>query len=250
MYHDLVSIIMPAYKAQSTIGAAIESAQRQTCKHWELLVVDDGSTDYTDLIVESMSRCDARIKLIKQLNAGPAMARQTGLNHAKGRYIAFLDSDDLWLPEKLERQIGFMKSENKALSFTSYRRFKSDTTSPGRVIAAPKTLSYKQLLGNTAIATSTAIVDTMLTGRLEMPNTYYDDFALWLKLTRCGWIAYGLNEDLMRYRVTKGSVSSNKVKSAKMVWRTYRQIERLGFAEATYCLTRYMLNGTIKHLGF
>jgi len=250
MSKELVSIITPAFKAAPYVSATISSVLRQTYDNWEILVVDDGSPDDTSEIVETIAATDRRVRLIRQENAGPAMARQMALDHASGRYIAFLDRDDLWLPEKLERQLSFMSDLNACLSFTAFRRISADGSLVGRVVEIPSELTYHQLLGNTAIATSTVLVDRDKSGPLKMRNTYYDDFALWLDILRPGRVGYGLNEDLMRYRVLTGSVSRNKLRSARMVWKTYRELENLGRMSAAHAFSRYMWHALWKYREF
>ena len=257
MYHrgtlipELVSIVTPAFNAERFIAQTLTSVIQQTYPAWELLVADDCSRDGTRALVERHAAGEPRVKpILLSRNSGPAAARQAAIDAAQGRYIAFLDSDDLWLPDKLERQLEFMKSRDAALSFTAYRRISADGAKVGRLIAVPECLSYRQLLGNTAIATSTAIVDRGKSGPLRMTRTYYDDFVLWLDITRRGFDACGLNEDLMRYRVVGGSVSRNKSRSARMVWRTYRGVEKLGLLHASWCFARYALNAARKYRSF
>jgi teichuronic acid biosynthesis glycosyltransferase TuaG len=246
-----VSIVAPAFNAAARIRETIESVLCQTCQGWELLVVDDCSSDGTREIVAEYVARDSRVRLIPQAkNGGPARARQAALERAQGRYIAFLDSDDCWLPEKLERQLAFMRRTGAAFSHTAFRRVTADGSRTGRLIHVPVQLTYAELLGNTAIATSTAIVDRARTGAFRMTETYYDDFALWLEITRRGFPAFGLNEDLMRYRVIGGSVSRNKLRSAAMVWRTYRDVERLGVARSSWAFARYAVNAVRKYRTF
>lgn len=218
---------------------------------WEMLVVDDCSWDRTREIVKNHAACDSRVRLIAlSRNCGPAMARQAALDAARGRFIAFLDSDDQWLPNKLERQLAFMQARQAAFTFTGYRRISLDDNRTGRVIRVPEQLTYRQLLGNTAIATSTAIIDRTRSGPFRMVKTYYDDFALWLEITRRGFHALGLDEDLMRYRVVDGSVSRNKLRSARMVWRTYREVEGLGVVRSCGSFARYAFNAVLKYQAF
>ncbi|MCP9451737.1 MAG: glycosyltransferase [Nitrospira sp.] len=246
----LVSVVMPAYKARLFIGDAICSVQVQSYVNWEMLVVDDGSPDKTAELVADLARHDSRIRLIRQRNSGPAMARQQALDAAQGRYIAFLDADDLWLPQKLDRQLAFMRERHAAISFTQFRRISADGTRIGHLVSIPDCLDYRGLLKRTAIATSTVIVDRHLTGDFRMTRTYYDDYALWLSLLRRGFIAHGLQEDLMRYRVVGKSVSRNKWRSAYWVWRVYRDVERLSLAEASWCFANYAVNGVLKYARF
>ena len=251
MIEGLVSIVTPAYNAERFLPEAIESVLRQTYGDWELNVVDDCSKDDTRGVVEGYAARDSRVRLLRLArNSGPALARQAAVEAARGRYVAFLDSDDLWTPEKLERQLAFMSRLGAGLSFTSFRRISDDGKRVGRLIPVPARLTYVQLLGHTAIATSTALVDRTLTGPFRMVKTYYDDFALWLEITRRGFAAFGLGEDLMRYRVLGGSVSRNKVRSARMVWRLYREVEGLGLMRAAWCFARYAGNAVRKYHAF
>ena len=243
-----MSIIMPAYKAESTIVESIESVIRQTYHHWELLIADDNSLDGTTSIVKSFSGSDFRIRLISStLNTGPALARNRALQQASGRWIAFLDSDDVWFPTKLADTIEYATRTNSALTFTGYRRFLSEDGRTGRFIHVPQSLSYFQLLRNTAIATSTVLVDTQITGPLLMKDVYYDDFACWLDILRRGFLAHGLNSDLMRYRVLPKSVSRNKLRSAVEVWRIYRISENLSIANSFISFLGYFLFALIKY---
>lgn len=247
----LVSIITPAYKAGAFIAETIHSVQKQNYRHWEMLIVDDCSPDNTCDVVEAKMASDPRIRLLRHTdNGGPAKARNTALAQARGRYIAFLDSDDLWLPQKLERQLKFMCEQKAVISFTCFRRISADGSKQGRLVAIPKRLTYGQLLRNTAIATSTAIVDRDLSGPFAMKLTYYDDFTLWLDLLKRGFVAHGLREDLMRYRVLGKSVSRNKGKSARMVWNTYRQVEGLGVVFASWCFVNYAFRAFLKYRAF
>src|ERR1700684_3695254 len=191
----LVSIITPSWNVAGLVGETIASVQAQTFSDWELLIADDCSTDNTAAVIESFAASDSRVKLIRQLrNGGPALARQAAIDQAQGRFIAFLDSDDLWLPAKLERQIAFAREHRAALSFTAFRRINEDGSVTGRLISVPASLTYDQLLRNTAIATLTALVDRDIAGPIAMKNEGYDDFCLWLSILKSGHVAYGLNE--------------------------------------------------------
>jgi teichuronic acid biosynthesis glycosyltransferase TuaG len=245
-----VSIITPAYKAERFIGDAIRSVQGQDHGDWEMVVVDDGSPDGTSEVAKEFARRDARIRLIRQENAGPAAARQRGLDEAKGRFVAFLDSDDYWMPGKLSRQLAFMSQREAAISFTQFRRVNLDGSIVGRLIDVPEKMDYVQLLGNTAIATSTVVVDREKTGPIRMTRTYYDDFALWLSILRKGFLAHGMTQDLMRYRVVGNSVSRNKLRSAYWVWRLYRDVEHLDPLRAGWYLAAYATRAWWKYRKF
>jgi teichuronic acid biosynthesis glycosyltransferase TuaG len=248
MTSDLVSIITPAYRCASVVGDTIRSVLEQTYPHWEMLIVEDCSSDNTREVLREWTKIDSRVRLIEQpKNGGPAMARNAGLERAQGRWIAFLDSDDLWVPQKLERSIAFAKFHQAPLVFTGFRRIPAEGAEVGRYIGVPRTLSYRQLLGNTAIATSTVLLDREIVGEVRMRKTYYDDFDCWLQLLKPGRTAYGLDEDLMRYRVMGQSVSRNKRNSAAKVWRAYRDLEQLSVPASCWYFANYAIRGLMKY---
>jgi teichuronic acid biosynthesis glycosyltransferase TuaG len=247
----LVSIITPSWNVERFIEETIRSVQAQTFADWELLIADDCSTDKTPALIEAISARDPRVKLIRQKkNGGPALARQASIDHAQGRYLAFLDSDDLWLPNKLERQLAFVREKRAALSYTAFRRIDETNTTAGRLIEVPASLTYEQLLKNTTIATLTALVDREITGPVAMKNEGYDDFCLWLSILRPGHTAFGLNEDLARYRVRGASVSSRPVRSAKWVWQIYRNVEHLPLIKSAWCFAHWGARAWLKRREF
>ncbi|HTH79833.1 MAG TPA: glycosyltransferase family 2 protein [Ramlibacter sp.] len=251
MNDKLVSIIVPAYRAASYIGRTIESVIAQTCGDWEMLVADDCSPDNTREVIAEWAARDPRVKLIaREKNGGPAATRNSALDRAQGRWIAFLDSDDMWLPAKLERSLAHAQANHAALVFTAYRRISQDDSRIGELIHVPRTLTYRQLLGNTAIATSTVLIDRSIAGDVHMERVFYDDFVCWLSILKRGHVAYGLDEDLMRYRVLAQSVSRNKGRSAREVWKTYRNVEQLGPVAASWYFGRYALNALRKYRSF
>jgi teichuronic acid biosynthesis glycosyltransferase TuaG len=247
----VVSIVMPAYNAAAHVAMAVQSVAAQTLADWELWVVDDSSTDATAVVVERLAERDRRIRLLRQdRNGGPAVARQRGLDVARARYVAWLDSDDLWLPDKLAAQLDFMRETGAALTFTAYRRISEDGSRTGRLVDVPRTLSYRGLLKHTAIATSTVLLDRARTGPLTVPRTHYDDYALWLALLERGEVAHGLQRDLMRYRVVRGSLSRNKGRSAWWVWRTYRDVRGMGHVDSAWCFAHYAVRALAKYHRF
>ena len=249
-YSDLVSIVMPAWKAERYIGESIESVIAQTYTNWELIVVDDCSPDNTSAIVQKYCKRDSRIQLIRsKSNGGPADARNQALKQAQGRWIAFLDSDDLWDEQKLCKQILFHEAQGSVLTYTEYRRFQ-ENKSPGKVVSVPQSLTYFEILGNTAIATSTVMVDRNISGPLHMKDIYYDDFGCWLDLLRNGGKAYGLRMCLMEYRVLTASVSRNKIKSSVEVWKIMRKTEGLSLFMTLKCFTSYVFRAVLKYATF
>jgi len=246
-----VSIIVPAYRAAAFIDRTIESVRAQTYAEWEMLIADDCSPDNTRNIVAKWAEQDPRVQLIAlDKNGGPAAARNAALEKAQGRFVAFLDSDDMWLPAKLEHSLAHAKSHDAALVYTGFRRMTQDGGRTGDYIGVPPSLTYRELLGNTAIATSTVLVDRAIAGNIRMQHVYYDDFVCWLSILKSGHIARGLNEDLMRYRVLAKSVSRNKGKSAREVWKTYRNVEHLGLMPSAWYFSSYALNAARKYRKF
>lgn len=236
----LVSIVMPAYNSGKTIRQSINSVRAQVLVEWELLVVDDCSSDDTCSIVKEYTSVDKRVRLIQQsVNVGPACARNIALRSAQGRYIAFLDSDDCWLPRKLERQVDFMVEKKAALSYTLYRRFTVDVNEAGPLIKLPLSFTYVELLKNTGIGCLTAMIDRKILRSVEFPSVKHEDYVLWLSILKSGFVAHGLMEDLGRYRISKSSVSGNKIRSASWVWGIYRDTEKLNPIRATWCFLHY-----------
>jgi teichuronic acid biosynthesis glycosyltransferase TuaG len=245
-----VSVITPAYNAAAVVGEAIRSLQNQTFASWEMLVVDDCSTDDTAAVIAAFANNDERIRLLRSAqNAGPANARNVAMTAARGRYMAFLDSDDLWLPEKLQLQLAFMAEKDAALSYTAYRRFREDPQRAGPLVAARPEFDYRALLKNPGMACLTVMVDRERTGPFTMPSVRHEDYALWLSLLRGGLRSHGLNVDLARYRISETSVSSNKLRSAKWVWDIYRNSERLRLPHASWCLAHYAIHAVRKRRG-
>ena len=246
----LISIVTPAYKASRFIAETIHSVREQTHDNWELIIVDDGSPDDTCAIVEQSAQEDCRIRLIRQRrNYGPSAARNRALEASTGRYIAFLDADDLWLPEKLERQVRFMSDVDAAISFTGFRRISETGDTCGRLTRIPDRLTYGQLLRNTAIAASTVLIDRNMTGSFRMSTAPCDDYFLWLEILRRGFVCHGLQADLMRYRVVDNSCTRNKRRNALNVWRTYREIG-LNMPYAGWCFANYAVRAWLKYRRF
>lgn len=251
LQNDLVSIITPAFRSALVIGETIKSVIAQTHSSWEMLIVEDCSPDNTRDVIRQWAQTDPRVRLIAQeRNGGPATARNAALEQASGRWIAFLDSDDLWLPLKLERTLAHAQAHQAALTFTGFRRITADGTKVGGYIGAPRSLSYRQLLGNTAIATSTVLLDRKVVGDIRMKKTYYDDFDCWLQILKRGHLAYGLDEDLMHYRVMGQSVSRNKRHSSAHVWRAYRDLEGFSLPAALWYFSQYAIRGVLKYKKF
>ncbi len=235
----LVSIIVPVYNVEGFISETMESVVKQTYPCWELLLVEDGSSDGTAAVIEEYvsQRKEERIRLIRQpSNMGAARARNRGLQEARGRYIAYLDADDLWMPRKLELQLAFMESRGAAFAFTGYEFADENARGTGKVVRVPQTLSYRQALSNTTIFTTTVMFDTEKISRelLEMPVIKSEDTALWWKVLRNGYTAWGLDENLALYRRAGKTLSSNKLEAIRRIWKLYRDAEGLGVLRSAW----------------
>lgn len=244
----LISIIMAAYNAEKTIEQAINSVLSQTYPDFELLVVNDCSTDKTAMLAEAIVKKDDRVRLISnEKNSGVSYTRKHGLEEASGEWVAILDSDDAWVPEKLEKQINLQKKTNADLLFTGSAFMDADGKPIDWYLAAPAEVTYRQLLKQNVLSNSSALV------RKELYAKYYavgdgmhEDFALWLNILKDGRKAYGVDEPLLIYRIAKSSKSGNKFKAAKMNWNTYRYIG-LNPIEAAYYEGWYMIKNVIKY---
>lgn len=220
----------------------------QTYTNWEMLIVDDYSADNSLQILKKYN--DKRIQLIElDKNVGASESRNVAIRKAKGKYIAFLDSDDLWEPQKLEKQISFMETEGIAFSFSTYQPMSDDESKLYSIIHAPKIVTYSSYLKKTIIGCLTVVIDREKTGGFEMPNIRSShDMALWLLIMRRGFDAYGLDENLARYRIVSTSNTANKWRAAKDVWKVYRQFEKLSFFYSIWCFLNYAFNAIIKRI--
>lgn len=250
--HDvgMVSIITPSYNAANFILDTIRSVQSQSYKNWEMIIVDDCSQDNTVEIIEKERFEDHRIKLIRlEKNGGPAHARNQAILASEGRYLAFLDSDDLWLPQKLEKQISFMNHHHIFFSYTAYRIMEEDGKETDVVFQMPPQIRYEDLLKNTSIGTLTVMLDKERLGNVQMPlyRDCSEDYGLWLTILSNGVGAYGLNEELALYRKREKSLSSNKWKSARKTWNTYRKVGQITIPSAMWYFVNYSLHAFRKH---
>lgn len=247
-----VSIITPTWNSSKYILDTICSVQNQTFNEWEMLIVDDCSTDNTCEIVESVAKNDVRIRLIKQSkNMGAAIARNQGLKNAEGRFIAYLDADDIWLQDKLKHQIEFMLANNYAFSCTSYEVIDDKGNSLDKKIHMLPFVNYTGFLTNNLLQTVGIMVDTDLVDKsyLVMPDIRRrQDAATWLQVLKAGYNCYGLDEILAQYRRAENSLSSNKMKAVTGVWYLYRKIEHLSLPFASYCFIRYAVLAVRKRL--
>ena len=244
-----VSIIMAAYNAEKTICRSIDSVLAQTYSDFELLVVNDCSKDRTQEIIKGYSQRDARVKLIDNPhNMGVSYTRLNGLNAAAGEWIAVLDSDDAWLPEKLEKQMELQKQTNAVLLYTGSGFVDDDGRSIDWVLNVPEKVTYRELLKQNILSNSSALCRKDLYSKhYAIGDGMHEDFALWLNILKGGEVAYGVNEPLLIYRVSNNSKSGNKIRAAKMNWNTYRAVG-LSLYEAAYYQLWYALNNVKKYI--
>jgi len=240
----LVSIITPVYKSERYIEQTIRSVQAQTYREWELLLVDDCSPDHSRELIERLAAKDSRIRYRRlEKNSGAAVARNTAIAMARGQYLAFLDSDDLWEPEKLSRQLQFMAEKGCAFSYSRIRMTDSEGNTIKDNISVPESIGYRGLLRRTVIATSTVMLDREQTGDFRMPlRRGGQDYATWLQLLRRTGRAYGINESLTAYRNSGGSLSSNKLDSIRQVYQIQTHDEHISRPRAvlnTLCFCMY-----------
>lgn len=244
MKENLVSIITPVYNAESFLFETIKSVINQTYVNWEAIFVDDCSTDNSANLIKQFAQEDTRIKYIKlSENSGAAVARNTKNENAKGRFIAFLDSDDKWKEDKLKNQLKFMADRGVGFTYTNYNMISEDGEELRSTIKLPEKLNYNGLLKNTAIACSSVVIDRKIIGDFRMPNVRKgQDTATWLMILRKYEYAYLIDEVLGSYRQVQNSISSNKIGALQRTWNTYRNIEKLPIYKAVYYFIFYVFN--------
>ncbi len=240
-----VSVITPAYNAEKYLEETIQSVRNQTYPNWEMIIIDDCSNDRTLEIAEECSREEERIKIIRQkYNMGAAFARNRGLDIATGKYIAFLDSDDLWLPEKLEKQLRFMEANDYVLTYTAYQKFNPETGEKNKIIRAPAKMTGKKIYGDTSIGCLTVMVNRERSGNFHMPvRDHTEDNITWQNiLDRGGYTGYLLDEVLSQYREGNLSLTSSKINAAKQQWKTYREFYEFSVPRSAVYFIKYACN--------
>jgi teichuronic acid biosynthesis glycosyltransferase TuaG len=247
----LVSIITPVYNAARWLPETLASVRDQTFTDWEQILVDDGSTDESVAIIEAARREDPRFRLIRTVrNMGPSAARNLALRAALGRFIAFLDADDLWLPEKLERSIQWMTEHHYSFIYHDYRHLSHDGARVGKIVRGPDTLTTRALHTRRGTGCLTVVVDREAVQEFAFPPVapfHAEDFCLWANLIRAGHIGHRMPEDLARYRLSPHSRSANKLRSALNAWHLYRHVSKLPLLRATIWWTRYAWNSFWLH---
>lgn len=248
--NPLVSIIMPCYNTERYIAQSIESVLAQTYQNWELLITDDGSTDRSVEIISKYSKNDDRINvLVPDEHNGIAVTRNLSMSRARGRFIAFLDSDDIWKSDKLEKQVGFMLDNDVAFTYSSYEIIDYQGKPKNKIVKDAGVMSYKKYLRNTIICCGTVVIDREKVGHFATPIIdTSEDMAMWLSVMKKGFDAYPVPGPLHQYRITPGSASSNKIKASSDVWRVYRKIEKLSWPKAAVNFVCYSFNAVVKHV--
>lgn len=249
---ETVSIVMPVFNAAPYLREAVESVRNQTWQDWELLMVDDHSRDDSRRIMEELAREDGRIRLFStgEGEKGAADARNLGTRHAAGRYLAFLDSDDLWMAEKLEKELAFLRQKEAAFAFTSYEFGDEAARGTGKVVRAPQCLTYQKALSRTVIFTSTVLFDLEKIPKelLYMPRVASEDTATWWQILRAGYCAYGLEDTLTVYRRPQKSLSSNKLAAVSRIWNLYRRQEKLSLVRSVWHFCFWALFATLRRI--
>lgn len=251
MYNNkTVSVITPVYNCENYIGETIESALSQTYQDIEILLVDDCSKDKSaEIIKDYVTKYPDKIVYHRQeKNMGAAVARNTALDISKGRYVAFLDSDDLWYPDKIEKQLGLIEEKGAAICYAAIEMIDEENNLIKGKRSIKEKIDYKFLLKNTMIATSSVVIDRNITSDFQMPLVRSgQDYATWLQLMRNGLDAYGINEVLVQYRKSNNSLSSNKLKSVKQVRDTQIKNEKINSLVATFNSICFAVNAFKKH---
>lgn len=281
MSKGLVSVVVPVYNAGKWVEDTILSVKSQTYKDWELLLVDDGSTDNSVNIIRGYLCDNIRLlsygkqdelsdagnrtddeepydwdvksndgKKTASRNRGAAYARNVGIKASKGRYISFIDADDLWSPDKLDKQLDYMEYYDAAFSFTGYEFADASGTSVQKIVRVPKTITYKQALKNTTIFTSTVMFDMNKLTKYDimMPDVPSEDTATWWKVLKKVGTAYGLDEQLTYYRRGTGTLSSNKMTMIQRIWNLYRNVEGLNVFYSAYCFVFWAFRAVARRL--
>ena len=246
----LVSIITPCYNSAQFITDTINSVINQSYPNWELLIIDDCSTDHSDKIIQEFSSRDKRIKYFKteKPSGSPIYPRNMGIKNATGRYIAFLDSDDKWLPNKLEEQLELFKNEKTAVVYSNYEKINEEGKRENRIIKAPSQVNYIKLLESNVIGNLTGIYDTTKVGKVYCQNIHHEDYVLWLSILKKGFIAQNTQTVTALYRVRKNSVSSNKFKILSWQWNILRNVENLPFIKCIYYYSIYAVKAFLKSI--
>ncbi len=249
----MISIVTPVYNAAAFICETMEMVREQDYTDWELILVDDCSKDNSLEVIENYlkEKPDERIRLIKkEKNEGAALTRNFGIREAKGRYIAFLDADDIWMKKKLQTQMEFMERTNAGFVFSAYEFGDEEAVGTGRIVHVPESLTYKKALSRTVIFTTTVLLDTEKISKdlIYMPNVPSEDSATWWQILRAGHVARGIDEVLAIYRRPGKSLSSNKLKAIQRIWYLYRKVEKLPLHTSCFAFVGWAYRASVRRL--
>ena len=249
MEEKLLSVIIPVYNVEKYLQKCVNSVLKQTYQNLQIILVDDGSKDNSGMICDKLAEMDTRIEVIHKENEGQAKARNVGLDLAKGEYIAFLDSDDLWTSDKLSRQLSFMVEKDVAFSFTHYDVINELGEKQTEFKPKKSEYTYKQILKHNSIGCLTVVVDVEKVGKVYMPEEAVkrEDFAAWISVLEKGEKAYCLDQTLAKYRLHANSVSSKKVKMIKYQWRVLRKVFKFNPFKAVFYLVCWAVSGVFKY---
>lgn len=247
---DLVSIIMPVHNSEKYLEEAVRSVINQTYRNWELLIIDDASTDKSLSIARQFEGCDSRIHLlINDTPMGcPAVPRNVGIRKARGRFIAFLDSDDVWLPGKLEEQLKHFSGSRVAVVYSDYEKMSEDGTRCSRIVRAPRMTNYKRMLKGNAIGNLTGIYDTSKTGKVYFMPIHHEDYAMWLSILKRGFTAVNTGTVTAIYRLRGSSISSKKLSLLSWQWHIYMNVENLGYVKSLFYYVNYACRAFRKRM--
>lgn len=248
-----ISIVVPVYNAENYIRQTVDMVLNQTFTDWELILVEDCSKDNSAEVLRSLESelQDARIRVIyKEKNEGAAKARNTGIDAATGRYLAFLDADDIWMENKLSDELAFMQKKQAAFVFTAYEFGDENAVGTGKIVKAPEILTYKKALSRTIIFTSTTMFDVSVLGKdlVKMPAVPSEDTATWWRILRSGYVAYGYPEVTTIYRRPPQSLSSNKGTAVYRIWYLYREVEKLPVIASMIYFVGWAFRATLRRL--
>jgi glycosyltransferase involved in cell wall biosynthesis len=248
--YGVVSIITPIYNGEKYVSETIESVFAQTYLHWEMLIIDDGSTDNGPEIIKNYILKDNRIQLFQQKNAGSASVRNNGIRHAKGQYIALLDADDLWETDFLEKQIRLLKEKDAVLVYSSYKMINERSEEFLKPIIVLPSITYKQMLWAKCIHSPTGVYDRTKYGTIylrEELKSLRDDFAYWLDIIKLSGVAYGNQEVLGRYRITKSSTTGKKIKLIMIQYNFYKRYLNFGCFRSIAYTFYWGISGLMKY---
>lgn len=246
----LVSVIIPCYNAESYLPETIESVLNQTYSNLELLIVNDCSTDRTKEIIMEYSKSDERIKYFETSSpsGSPALPRNIGLDNANGFFISFLDSDDLWIPDKLNKQIEFYIRTKHRFIFSNCEKMTSDGQLSNRIVIEPKMVNYNNLLKKCQIPSPSVMIEKKIIGDTRFKNIQKEDYIFWMDILKKGYTAHNCNEVLTKYRVLPQSRSANKFAMVGSQWYVLRNIQHISFFKSLYYLSHYLIYAIKKYL--